>query len=306
MNHYLATKPFDLYAIHLFQLVVKHRTFTRAAREAGLSQSALTRQMQSLEDRLGVQLIERTTRSMELTAAGEYLARESERLVGSVASVLDGLHAEFAQARPIVRVGVSRTMAMAHMPGLFHANGRKQTGTVCKVSYMPGHAILSALDGNELEIGVFCSPPSLPESLRVCHRFSDAFTLICSQRLHSEYLKQKALGASLPWLAQQDWMMIDSASQTGEILQRSLAGIGLNVAPAMESDSFDLIINLVMAGMGVALVPRRALAPYRRKRGFQCVESSDIGVITREVVVAVRKHRALGRHVEAFIENILF
>ena len=54
---YLTTKPFDLHALHLFHLMVKHRSFTDAAREAGLSQSALTRQMQSLESRLGLDLI---------------------------------------------------------------------------------------------------------------------------------------------------------------------------------------------------------------------------------------------------------
>jgi hypothetical protein len=61
VQKYLATKPFDLHALHLFHLVVKHRSFTRAAREAGLSQSALTRQMQALESRLGLDLINRTS-----------------------------------------------------------------------------------------------------------------------------------------------------------------------------------------------------------------------------------------------------
>ncbi|MCX6856802.1 MAG: LysR family transcriptional regulator, partial [Verrucomicrobia bacterium] len=95
MQQYLATKPFDLHALHLFHLVVKHRSFTRAAREAGLSPSALTRQMQTLEQRLGLDLINRTTRSVEVTEAGQFLAAEAARLIGGVAATLDGLHAAF-------------------------------------------------------------------------------------------------------------------------------------------------------------------------------------------------------------------
>jgi len=59
MHEYLSRKPFDLYALHLFHLVVRHLSFTKAAREAGLSQSAMTRQMQALEERLGIDLIKR-------------------------------------------------------------------------------------------------------------------------------------------------------------------------------------------------------------------------------------------------------
>ena len=47
MHQFLATTPFDLYELALFHLVVKHRSFTKAAETAGLTQSAITRQMQN-------------------------------------------------------------------------------------------------------------------------------------------------------------------------------------------------------------------------------------------------------------------
>jgi DNA-binding transcriptional LysR family regulator len=131
MHSYLAKKPFDLYSIHLFHLVVRHSSFTRAAREAGISQSALTRQIQGLEQRLGLDLINRTTRSVEITEAGRYLAAEAARLVGGVASTLTGIQTLFGSAIPEVRVSVSRSMAMAHMPGLFHAHQQRNPDLVC-------------------------------------------------------------------------------------------------------------------------------------------------------------------------------
>src|ERR1051325_1138613 len=122
MHEYLATTPFDLYELYLFHLVVKHRSFTRAAEIAGLTQSAITRQMQGVENSLGLDLLERTTRSVRVTAAGEFLYRESARLLGDVEKSLQRLREEFAGAKKEVWVGVSRSIALSHLPGFFYAN----------------------------------------------------------------------------------------------------------------------------------------------------------------------------------------
>src|SRR5215471_15146406 len=117
MHHFLATLPFDLYELALFHLVVKHRSFTKAAEIAGLTQSAITRQMQGVENSLGIQLLERTTRNVRVTPAGEYLFREAARLLCDVDQSLQHLAREFVGARKEIRVAVSRTISLAHLPG---------------------------------------------------------------------------------------------------------------------------------------------------------------------------------------------
>jgi hypothetical protein len=71
VNQYLATVPFDLYVLHLLQLVARHGSFTKAA--SGADASAITRQVQGVESRLGV--LERTTRSVVVTDAGNSASR---------------------------------------------------------------------------------------------------------------------------------------------------------------------------------------------------------------------------------------
>lgn len=304
MQQYLSSRPFDLYALHLFHLVVKHRSFTRAARESGLSGSALTRQMQALEERLGVSLLQRTTRSVEITEAGQYLAIEAARLVGSVAATLDGLHATFATARPEVRVAVSRSMAMAHMPGLFHANRQRHPEVVCKISYNTGEQILASLDEGQIDIGVLCPPSRLPESAQVTHRFQDAFELIAPAALAGHASSIRRRDRLQAWLHQQSWLTISTSTHTGKALGRWLKRQRLNPEPSMELDSFDLIINLVASGFGLAFVPRRALALYRRKEALGLITLPER--FEREVIAVTRKHRKLPVHVSNFVENILF
>lgn len=303
MQEYLTRKPFDLHALHLFHLVVKHRSFTRAAREARLSQSALTRQMQALESRLGVALIHRTTRSMEITEAGQFLAAEATRLIGGVTATLDGLHAAFGTARPEVRVGVSRTLAMAHMPGLFHAHHQRHPEVACRVSYNPSNTLLTALDAHEIDVGVLCPPMPLPESVQVTHRFQDRFVLIAPASLAAKAPFTR-LDRLKPWLRQQPWLMISMTTHTGKALAQWMKRQQLIVQPSMELDSFDLIINLVASAFGVAFVPRRALALYRRKETIVTIPLAE--AFEREIVALTRKHRKLPPHVERFVANILF
>ncbi len=66
----------DLPDLAAFATVVEERSFTRAAVRLGVSQSALSHSMRSLEKRMGIQLIARTTRSVSATAAGTALLQE--------------------------------------------------------------------------------------------------------------------------------------------------------------------------------------------------------------------------------------
>ena len=69
----MSTESYDQLAI--FSIVARERSFTRAAAKLGMSQPALSRSMRQLEERLGVRLLARTTRSVSPTEAGEHLLK---------------------------------------------------------------------------------------------------------------------------------------------------------------------------------------------------------------------------------------
>jgi DNA-binding transcriptional LysR family regulator len=305
MNEYLRTKPFDLYELFLFRLVSQHRSFTRAAKEVGLTQSAITRQIRGLEGKLDVALLERTTRSVRLTPAGEFLFKESARLTGDVESTLQHLRVQYVGAPKEVRVGVSRTVSLAHLPGFFHANLRHQPQVHCRVSSQHSPEILAGLEANELDLGILCAPKSLPPTLRVTHRFPDEFAFIAGRELATDFRSHSATRrARTKWLSLQNWLLMDETTTTGQRLRAWMHRQGLSVEPVMELDSFDLIINIAALGMGVSLVPIRALALYGRKRTIQRLAIRER--FTRELVVVMRRHRQVPKHLTQFVANILF
>jgi DNA-binding transcriptional LysR family regulator len=305
MHEYLATVPFDLYELHLFRLVGENRSFTKAAEIAGLTQSAITRQIQGMENSLGFELLERTTRSVRMTDAGKFLFQESGRLLGDVERSLQRLREEFAGARKQIRVGVSRSIALSYLPGFFHANLKRAPEISCRLSHQSDEDILSALEANELDLGVLCLPARPPRTIQITHKFNDAFTMIApiesAQAFSALPQRRKTLQQ---WMAEQKWLLLEDSSNTGQRLRAWISNRGWKVEATMELDNFDLIVNLVSLGMGVSFVPIRALALYAQKRTFERVHLPER--FTRELAVIMRKNRKMPGHIEQFVENVLF
>ncbi|HVY68864.1 MAG TPA: LysR family transcriptional regulator [Verrucomicrobiae bacterium] len=306
MNEFLATVPFDLYALSLFDLVAKARSFTKAARSAGLTQSAVTRQIAGMETRLGVSLFERTTRHVELTPAGRLLHERCAGMLQSASDVLREVRRQFDLVPQSLRVGVARSIGLAVLPGYFFAFTRRAPKVQLRIVQRSSREILAALEANELDVGLVTRPSTLPPGLRVTHHFADEFTLIVPPTL--KLPKPGKSGTSLKSLrvafANQRWLLIDREGYTGRQLHAWLRRQGWPLEPAMELDNFDTIVNLVSLGMGVSLVPHRVLPLYEKRRAVQRVMLCP--KFSRELAVVTRRNRKLYEPLATFVESILF
>lgn len=176
----------DLNHLHLFAEVAKAQSFTLAARRLNLPKSSISRALQSLEGRLGLRLIERTTRSVTLTEAGAlYLERchrvlEEAELADQVVGVLQ------AKPRGKLRIGATMTFVRAVLGPLLpefikacpelrvrvRVTGPGDTLTADEVDVMirPGPLEDSGMRAKPLmrvTLGVFASPGYLKEAPRV-------------------------------------------------------------------------------------------------------------------------------------------
>ena len=98
----------DLYDLAAFAVVAEHGSFTRAAAELGMSQSALSHAMKALEERLGVRLLSRTTRSVSTTEAGETLLRSLRPALGEISSGVNAVGALRGKPSGTVRVTATK------------------------------------------------------------------------------------------------------------------------------------------------------------------------------------------------------
>ena len=116
----------DLYDLAAFAVVAEQGSFTRAAAELGMSQSALSHAMKTLEERLGVRLLSRTTRSVSTTEAGETLLRSLRPALADIASGVDAVGALRGQPSGTVRITATKhavsSVVMPALPGFLAAH----------------------------------------------------------------------------------------------------------------------------------------------------------------------------------------
>src|SRR5690606_29153741 len=130
--------------------------------------------------------------------------------------------------------GVSRSVGLAYLPGFFHANLRRLPQVGYHVSYQPSAEILSALEANELDVGVLCPTHRLPQTVRVTHRFTDNFTLVASPAAAADFEAQaKRRATRVAWMNRQNWLLLDEGANTGRRLKHWMTKEGFQAAPGM-------------------------------------------------------------------------
>jgi DNA-binding transcriptional LysR family regulator len=304
VNEFLATGPFDLYELKLFHLVAEHRNFTRAGQAAGLTQSAITRQVQGMEEKLGLKLFERSTRHVRLTPEGAALHARSGAILAEVDNALLALRGKSALLPKALRIGVSRTIGLAYLPGFFRAFQRKLPKVQLQVSHERSDFILAAAESGELDAGILSPPPRLPHALETARQFDDEFVLILPPRSLVKVPQPLPTARFSEFFKRSRWLLITRQSNTGKRLHGWLQDAGLRCEPALEADNFDFIVNLVSLGLGMSLVPHRVLALHPKTRPVVRVRTAPR--FSRELVVVVRREGQRSAILSGFLENVLF
>ena len=289
----------NLNSLEILRRIAKCGSITLAAKENDVSQSALSRKLQEVEASLGFPVFERTTRRLNLTEPGRIFLEEVEAVPRIVAKALRRVDEECFGKQKTVRVGVSRSLSLAHLPGLFA--GRGSCSAKIKLVHPTGKAVVGGVLSAKLDVGISVLGADFPNELNVMKKFEDEFVLI-SKDASPGNLRRKA--SLLAWSNKQRWLLPPEGSASRQVLESWLRGRGVEVGPEMELDSFDMMIQLVELGMGLAFVPRRALSAFRRSRK---IVKLDIGEVPkREIGVFTRKLPEPSQIVEEFTKGILF
>lgn len=127
----------DLRQLRSFVAVARHGNVTRAAQEEYLTQSALSQQLRRLEDELGLRLLTRTSRGVELTPAGTDLLRHAEAVLAEVARAHATLAEHAGHQRGVARIAATAADA-ARLPAALASFHREHPGVRVALRNAPG------------------------------------------------------------------------------------------------------------------------------------------------------------------------
>ncbi|MCF5743035.1 LysR family transcriptional regulator [Pseudomonas tremae] len=232
-----------------FIAVARDGTFAAAGDRIGLTQAAVSAQMQRLEAKLGVKLFDRTGRSAQLNRMGQQVllqAQELLQLYGNLGSDAVGLAPDV-----LVTLGAIASVQRSFLPdalALFH-----QQCPQCRTRIIPGLSmdLVNQVDAGEIDLAAIIRPPfSLHSDLRWTTLTREPYCLIVPADVRGD--DWSAL------ISNQPFIRYDRSSFGGRQVDRFLRQTHVALREVCELDELDAIVKLVANGVGVALVPQTA------------------------------------------------
>jgi len=221
----------------------RERHFGRAAEACGVSQPTLSASLKSLEENLGVLIVERGSRFIGFTPEGERILDWARRIVGDARTMRQEISALKLGLSGHLRLGVIPT-ALPFVPDLSLRFRAKHVGVSLSVLSLASDAILSKLDDIEIDVGISYVDTEPLQRFQIVQLYEERYALLVSPEspLAARDTITWAEAASLPLC------LLTKDMQNRRIIDRHLAESGRQVYPTFESNSMMMLHVHVRSG----------------------------------------------------------
>jgi DNA-binding transcriptional LysR family regulator len=242
--------------LRTFKTVADLRSFSLAAQRLKLSQPSVSYQVKELEETLGLPLLDRLGKRVQLTEAGSLLYSYARRML----DVLDEATVAIEEMRGIqrgtLRVGASTTVGIYLLPAALGAFKKLHPGLVISLEIGTRDRVQEQVLRNELDLAVV-GPALNDPDLAIIPFLTDELVVVAPAG-HPMAGKHGSL--TLKDLATQPFVMREAASGSRWSLEKAARKAGAKLTVAMELGSNGAIKHAVESGLGLAVLSRYACA----------------------------------------------
>lgn len=241
---------YELYKV--FYFVAKTLSFSEAASSLFISQSAVSQSIKVLEKRLNQTLFIRSTKKVTLTKEGELLFKHIEPAINLINRGENQLLEAIALGESQLRLGASDTICRYYLVPFLEEFHKKYPLVHIKVTNGTSMQCAKMLENNEVDIIVTNSPNSaLINSMHIepIYEFKDVFIG------NPEFFEIGDEPLTFDELHKYPILMLTKQSTTSEFLHNLFIQHSLDLVPAVELSSNDLLIDLANIGLGLAFIP---------------------------------------------------
>ena len=285
--------------LKVFCDVVETRSFSTAASQNFVTQSAVSQQIRALETKYACRLIERTRGNVQVTAAGEKLYQAAKEIVeryGDVESQIETLNH---------RVAGNLRIATVYSVGLYELSNplrrflRAYPQVNVHLDYSRSTKIQDDVSRGSIDLGIVAYPAKRPYLVIQPFR-EDRLVLIC----HPQHPLAGSKHMSVKKLAAERFIGFERDIPTRRAIDRMLRKRAVTVRYVAEVDNIDTIKRFVEVGQGVAIVPEPAVQSEVKSETLSVVHFSDEKFL-RSLAVVHRKGKPLSLAAERFVEFLM-
>ena len=288
----------ELRQLRYLVALADERHLTRAAAREHVAQPALSQQVRRLEAELGLALVERTTRRVALTAAGEVLVARARRVLAE----LEAADAELSELAGIragrVTIGAVSTMGPVDLSLLLATFSARHPGVELAVREGASEELAEMLGADAVD----CAFLSVTE--RIEAQGLELRRLVDEELVALVPVGHRLAGRAavrLAELREESFIAFREGSKLRELLVAAAADAGFSPRMALESGDTQRIRGLVSRGLGVAILPR---SDAEQEGPPIAVAELVEPALTRDITLAWRAERRLAPAARAFVELI--
>jgi DNA-binding transcriptional LysR family regulator len=285
----------DFDGIQAFVLVAELGGFSKAAHQLHLTQTALTRRIQKLEAHLGVRLLDRTTRSVRLTAVGRDFLPQARRLVDETTSAVGRLKDMSRLGKGNITIASIPTMAHHTLPAVIRTYAREHPGNRIRIIESNASEVCRAVLHDQAEFGITIQLERHAELVEEAI-LREPFMFFC--RDEHPLAARKAVA----WkdLGEADLILVGGLSGNRALLDHQLARKRLRLNGTYEVEHLSTAIGLVSAGVGTAILPRSTIQEGTNPRVRRIPLVAP--VISRTIVLIRRRGASLSPATQRFYD----
>jgi DNA-binding transcriptional LysR family regulator len=287
----------DFDGVQAFVMIAELGGFNKAAQQLHITQTALTRRIQKLEAYLGMKLLDRTTRRVELTPVGREFLPQARHIVYDMTSAVERLKDMSLRALGHFTLACIPSMTLHVLPEVMRQYAQQHPGNHIRLLDGASHEVRESVLTGKAELGIALEGEKhrdLCESVL----FSDPLVFICRP--------PHPLGTrrSVTWndMRQADLIGVSSSMATRIVMDYQLAKRGIRLHGNYEVQHHATAINLVVAGVGSAILPSSSFQEGDRP-GVKKIPLTQ-PTVKRKVVVLTRRRHTLSAAAQAFDEML--
>ncbi|GKQ41065.1 hydrogen peroxide-inducible protein [Streptomyces sp. A012304] len=290
----------SLAQLRAFAAVAEHLHFRDAAAALGMSQPALSGAVSALEETLGVTLLERTTRKVLLSPAGERLAVRARAVLAEVGALLAEAEALRAPFTGVLRLGVIPTVAPYLLPTVLRLVHDRYPHLDLQVHEEQTAALVDGLNTGRLDLLLLAVPLGVPGVVEL-PLFDEDFVLVTPpghplggrQGIAREVLKELNL-----LLLDEGHCLRDQALDICREAGRADAPVTTTAA------GLSTLVQLVAGGLGCTLLPRTAVTVETSRSTHLLTADFTDPAPTRRIALAMRSGAARGAEYEELAQAL--
>ncbi|RJX75012.1 LysR family transcriptional regulator [Pseudomonas sp. LS-2] len=243
--------------LRAFVAVVDLGSFALAAHELHLSQSALSRRISKLEANLGVRLLERTTRRVEVSAPGRAFAVKARQVVNGFDESLLDITDAASRLTGEITIACVPTAVNHLLPKVLHQYQQQFPGILVRVMDEGASEALALVVRGEADFGINYLGAQ-EGNITFTPLFDEPFVLACP----IDHPLSKRKSVSWSELSEQRYIAVNKASGNRMLLDWALANTPQVPKPVLEARHVRTAVDMVASGLGVAAVPQLAISKF--------------------------------------------